>query len=141
MTSRQEISHALAQIPDKIFRDACMRLASALCDRSSDKAIMWSYKSLSTLLGVAPHDPLLQRCIEVLVSRPSVKLLEMHFLYFSPGDDGSPGEILNDDEVSAAYQRGFLVDPVTGDEITEFEKTLVPYFQIRQDVNGRGTDH
>ena len=118
-----------------------MRLARELCNRSADKTIMWSYKSLSTLLGVGPHDPLLQRCIEVLVSRPSVKLLEMHFLYFSRDDDGSPGEIMDDDEVLAAYERGFLVDPVTGGEIVEFEKTLVPYFQIRQDVNGRGTDH
>lgn len=140
MTSLNDIQRVTKEIPDAEFRDACVRLANALWERSGDKSTMWTYKALSNLLGVKPNDPVLHRCIELLASRPNAKLLDMHFLYFDPNDAESPGEVVEDEAVSSAYKCGYLIDPVDGREVHDFEKSLVPYFLISKEVKVHGTD-
>jgi len=141
MTSLDDIRSVTREIPDEDFRGACVRLASALWERADDKSTMWTYKALSKLLGVKSNDPMLHRCIALLASRPNAKFLDMHFLYFDPGDPESQGEFVEDEVVSSAYRLGYLVDPVDGREVHDFEKSLVPYFLINEDVKGHGTDH
>lgn len=140
MTSLDDIKRVTKEIPDTEFRDACVRLASALWERSGDKSTMWTFKAFSKLLGVEPNDPVLHRCIELLASRPNAKLLDMHFLYFDPDDAESQGEMLDDEVVSSAYRCGYLIDPTDGREVYDFEKSLVPYFLISKEVKGHGTD-
>lgn len=140
MTSLDDIERVFKEISDEEFRDACVRLASAILERSGDKSTMWTYKALSKLLGVKPNNPTLHRCVELLASRPNAKFLDMHFLYFDPNDFDSPGEIVDDEAVSSAYKRGYLIDPVDGREVHDFEKSLVPYFLISEEVKGHGTD-
>ncbi|WP_295844675.1 hypothetical protein [uncultured Xanthomonas sp.] len=127
-------------IPDETVRDACIRLTHALWDHLDDESNSWTYKSLSQFLGVSPSDPVLHRCIALLTSRPNIKFLDMHFLYFDPDEEGSPGEYMDDEAVSSAYRDGYLIDPNDGREVYNFERALVPYFSICEKVKGHGTD-
>ena len=140
MNTPQDIREVTNGFPDKEFRDACVRLADALWARMDDTSTMWTFKGLSRLLGVEPNDPLLQRCVVLLTSRPQAKLLDMHFLYFDPDDEDADGEVIADEEVSSAYKRGYLIDPTDGREVHDFEEALVPYFLISQEAKGHGTD-
>ncbi|GAB2626749.1 hypothetical protein [Novilysobacter erysipheiresistens] len=139
MTSIQDIRVEALSLPDPEVREICTRLVDGLANRVATNTTRWTFKSLSKLAQRQPDDPLLQRCIQILTTRPRVKILDMHFLFFDPLVPDSIGEPIDDEEVAAAYSQGFLVDPLKGREIQNFEKALVPYFQIVEGLEAHGS--
>ena len=134
MTSTKQIRNTLASIPDDTLRDVSLCLLDRLVERIDDRSTMWTYAGLANLVGRQADDSVVHRCIEVLSSRPSAKLLEMHFMYFDPTEDDSRGELISDEEVARAFVDGYLVDPQDGRQVQEFMSVLAPYFQIARGI-------
>lgn len=141
MTSVQEILRETEKIPNESLREMCAHLVNSLSAHQADHTTMWTFKSLSNLVGVMPSDLLLHESIQVLVSRPRTKLLDIHFLYFDSTDENSSGTKIDDEEVAAAYETGYLIHPEIGSELADFESRLVPYFQISECLEAYGIDN
>ncbi|HDS1086976.1 hypothetical protein [Stenotrophomonas maltophilia] len=118
-------------VRDAELRCAIVRLSRSLADHLADTETYWTFSGLSRLAGVAPDDPVLMSAVRVLCTEADARLLDMHFLYYSPVKD-TDGEPIDDSAVTDAYKSGFIVDPYNGEEIVNFEECLVPYFQVRQ---------
>lgn len=134
MSARSEIRRAIEAIPDESLRVLSLRLLDRLSEHTGDRSAEWTYEGLARLVGTQADDATLHRCIEVLSSRPSAKVLDMHFLYFDPEAEDPHGEVISDEAVAQAFTEGFLVDPQTGREVYEFMSVLSPYFQISRGV-------
>ncbi|HEL5038939.1 TPA: hypothetical protein UOA93_000684 [Stenotrophomonas maltophilia] len=122
-------------VRDADLRCAIMQLSRSLAGHLTDTETYWTFSGLSRLAGVPADDPVLISAVRVLCSEADARLLDMHFLYYSPVRDTN-GEPIDDSAVADAYKSGFIVDPYNGEEIANFEEYLVPYFQVRQ-----GLDH
>lgn len=129
MTSIADIREAVSCISDSEVRSVCVRIVDRVAERLTKPGeVNWTIKTFSNWVGRQPSDHFLQRGIELLTSQEDARLLDMHFYFFNPEDLDDIGEPVDDDEVISAYLTGFLVDPVTGKGIYNFEETLVPYF-------------
>ncbi|WP_407353488.1 hypothetical protein [Luteimonas sp. R10] len=129
MASIDQIRSAAELLPDREMRDLCARIIESVGQRRgrSEKAY-WTFQNFSSWVDRAPDDALLQRCLMFLASRDGTRLLDMHFLFFDPEHPEDLGEPIEDDEVAAAIKTGYLIAPTSGDEVTDFERSLVPYF-------------
>lgn len=131
MTTIDQVLQLASKIPDDSLRESLTRLACALGPHLSDSEEMWTFAGLARISGIAQDDPVLFDAIRILSSN-NIRLLDMHFIYYSPdGDDA--GELLQDHVIAEAYRLGYLVDPQSGSELRDFEDHLVPYFQVRKE--------
>lgn len=120
----------VAEISDDRLRAVVGDLVACLQPHMGDLNEMWTFSSLSKLIGIDPEDPLLVSAIRLLAAGDRVRLLDMHFLYYDPDDEDSQGDKVEDGEVARAFKHGFLVDPRTGAEVRDFEDKIVPYFTV-----------
>lgn len=120
----------ISEISDDKLRAVVGELVAGLLPHLDDLDEMWTFSSLSKLIGISPDDPLLVSAIRLLATGERARILDMHFLFFDPDDKESQGEKLKDEEVVRAYKSGFLIDPRKGVEVREFEDAIVPYFTV-----------
>lgn len=130
MSSISSSHEFIAEISDEELRAVVAGLVDALQPHLADFDEMWTFNSLSKLIGISPEDPLLMLALRHLATGDRLRLLDMHFLFFDPDDEESGGEKVDDSDVVRAYKSGFLIDPRRGREVYDFEDTLVPYFSI-----------
>lgn len=135
MSTLDEILQLASRIPDDSLRESLVRLTRALGPHLSDFDEMWTFAGLARISGIAQDDPVLLDAVRILSSPSPVRVLDMHFLYYSPEGDGE-GEVMEDHDIADAYRLGYLVDPHTGAELHDFEDHLVPYFQVRKEASG-----
>jgi len=140
VTSLQDIKRAIAELPDP-YRATMLDLVDVIATRmKGEKATntaSWTYQTLGKWSSREPHDPFLLSAVQLLSGGTNSKILDMHFLYFSPfEEDGSViGEPVDDDDVSDALRTGEFYDPETGGLDVEFKKHLVPYFVPNREVD------
>lgn len=130
MTIPDNSLNFIAGIPDEELRAVVSGLVLELQRHLADTEEMWTFSSLSKLIGISPDDPLLVSALRLLASGEQLRLLDMHFLFFDPDDEEAEGEKLTDEWVADAYKHGYLVDPRRGVEIEDFEDAIVPYFTV-----------
>ncbi|MCC8671413.1 hypothetical protein LN461_18940 [Xanthomonas arboricola] len=135
MTSLADITNSINEISDQDVREAAACLVKQLSNFISDHDASWTISELSKIAGISPDDSVLFESVRLLASKPKTKLLDMHFIYFSAGDEDGVGELLDDSEVMAAYKDGYLIDPQNGSQVHHFERNLVPYFKINEAVS------
>lgn len=129
MVTLASINEVVSRIDDDAMRDACLRVMDEVARRIGDgRPGNWTFGSIAKWVGLEPSDPLLQSALAFLAGRKDARLLDMHFLYFDPQDEEHVGEPIGDDEVAEAYRTGYLIDPVTGEQVQDFEASLSPYF-------------
>ncbi|AWH46056.1 hypothetical protein [Stenotrophomonas sp. ZAC14A_NAIMI4_1] len=134
MSTLDQVLQLASKIPDDSLRESLVQLTRALGPHLLDFEEMWTFAGLAKISGIAQDDPALLDAIRILSSPSPVRVLDMHFLYFSPEGDGE-GEAMEDREIADAYRLGYLVDPQTGAELHDFEDHLVPYFQVRREAS------
>ncbi|MEN5041138.1 hypothetical protein ABE424_13175 [Stenotrophomonas sp. TWI1149] len=130
MTKADDTQKFVADISDDELRAVVSRLVAKLQAHLGDQDEMWTFSSLSKLVGIEPDDPMLVAALRILATGDRGRMLDMHFLFFDPNDDESDGEKIEDKDVAAAYEHGYLVDPRRGIEIHDFEDAIVPYFTV-----------
>lgn len=130
MSQIENSQKLISEISDDTLRAVVSDLVAGLRPHLNDLDEMWTFSSLSKLIGISPDDPLLVSAIRLLATGERARLLDMHFLYFDPDDDESQGEKVEDEAVARAYKSGFLIDPRKGIEVREFEDAIVPYFTV-----------
>ncbi|RWN54140.1 hypothetical protein [Mesorhizobium sp.] len=117
-----EIHRVLSGDPAERLALALVKALSAL---TGDRTSFLSYRSLSNLIKSSTDSPELLRSVAVL-SSPRLNVLKPMFVYIA-----ADGEeiVLSARDWTAAKREGFLVDPHSGEKITDFDKLVFPYFQ------------
>jgi hypothetical protein len=129
MATLTRIREFASLIPDDEISAVCGRIIEEVAKRAQrDNIGLWTIDVISKWLGREPADPTVIRSVQLLTTRLESQLLEMHFIFHDPRDTQGAGELVEDDEVQAAYQSGYLVHPVTGERVDNFESVLLPYF-------------
>jgi len=94
-----------------------------------DHLSLLSYKSISNIAKVEFNSPDLMRSITILTS-PSINVLSPIFLFVA--SDGEE-HIISRNQWAVARKNGFLVDPHSGEKITNIEEVALPYFSSTSD--------
>jgi hypothetical protein len=129
MSSLAQIRANALELPNEELRRVCVSIVDEVQRRFEEgRSAHWTFKTFASWAGRREVDDVVYECVVMLATKESIRLLDMHFLFFNPTDDSSPGESIDDDEVSEAFKTGYLIDPDSGDKVDEFEKNLVPYF-------------
>lgn len=129
VTSIREIREEADRIPDPEMRNACLEIIQQVSERTKKNGRKsWTFQIISEWIHRPPEDPVTFRSIQFLASSNNSRLLEMHFIFFDPSTPDDPGEEIDDQEVIEAYSSGFLVHPISGRELHDFERMLAPYF-------------
>lgn len=129
MASISHIRQQVSLVPDEEMRAVCLRIVEEVAKRSARNNIgLWTIDVISKWVGRDAEDHSLIRSVQMLSARQDAQLLEVHFIFFDPGEDDSHGEKVDDDEVASAYRTGYLIHPVSGDPVEQFEDYLLPYF-------------
>lgn len=135
MASISYIRQQMSLISDEEMRGVCLLIVEEVCARlARDNLGFWTVGVISKWVNREPSDPSVIRSIQLLSSRRDARLLDMHFIFFDPAEDDAAGEKMDDDEVASAYATGYLIHPVSGSPINEFEDYLLPYFVPAQDL-------
>lgn len=123
------IQNSIEQLPDEQLRRVCLGIFNQVLERRRrSNQGLWTLNVIAAWVGLSATDPWLVRGVQLLTTRPDLRLLEMHFILFDPEDPSGLGEPVEDEEVAAAFASGFLVHPSTGERISGFEEVLLPYF-------------
>lgn len=111
------------------LRDVCICIIGEIEKKlQSQLSPQWTFQSFAKCAGKHASDEILQQSVFLLSGAEDRKLLEMHFLFFDPKKEDAIGEVIEDDEIESAYRTGYLIDPITGQEIKNFEEFIAPFF-------------
>lgn len=136
MPTLEDIRREVHSIPEQGMQELCSFLVEQLAARSNLTSTRWTYRQLSKLVGVEASSPSFQACVNILATRPTAKMLEVHFMYFDPDNPDAVGEPVDDSDVALAYRNGYLIEPRSGEAVENFENHLLPYFQLCQQGDG-----
>lgn len=135
VASIEHIRYCASRISDNEMRAICLRIVDEVSERLRKQTLGdWTLLAISKWVDKKPQDEVLQQCVQLLSSKMDAKLFDMHFLFFDPSDGEAIGEPVEDDEVAEAYKSGFLIDPQSGQQVSDFENALVPYFVLSKSV-------
>lgn len=115
-------------ISDEVERALCVRLAEAIYESNLSRDAIITYEMLAKRVGESIENETFNYCVNLLATSPKVRLLDMHFLFFDPSDAEHIGEPIADNEVRAAIESGYLIDPRTGVQINDYKRHLEAYF-------------
>lgn len=129
MATISNIRERVKLIPDDDVRDVCLRVIDEVAERAKRRNQgLWTVEVISRWADKPPEDPAVLRGLQFLVSKIDSQLLEMHFFFVDPEQDGGVDGKIDDEEVAEAFRSGYLIHPVSGREIKNFEGMLLPYF-------------
>lgn len=135
MASISDILSSASRLSNDEMRGVCEQIIEEVGSRiSKNKIGMWTFQSISRWVDRDPTDALLLSCIRLLTSEEGPRLLEMHFLFFDPCNADDLGQPIEDDFISEAYRTGELINPYSGEVVSDFEQALVPYFVPSADL-------
>lgn len=120
--------NVLTVIEDDGERKLCLSLIDEIEKHIAPPRGTWTYQSLSKWIGVKATDPIFQDCVNLLVTSPSAKALELHFLFFDPAVPDDPGTPLTEEQTAQAFGEGVFIHPDKGEPVPNFKRQLVPYF-------------
>lgn len=132
LTSIKESARSI--IGDREEAKLCLLLIDEIGRHLGDKRGPWTYQAFSKWVGVSPTDPKLLDCIGLLATSSSMKALDVKFLFFDPSVPEDIGQPLSDEDVAAALDSGVFYHPDTGEKVSDFKSTLVPYFVPSSDL-------
>jgi hypothetical protein len=109
----------------------CASIVDMLGARRCENLEMLTYQSLAKATHRGIDDPTLVMAVQFLVTSERFHLLDQHYLVI---DEHEPdGVMISDEEVAEAYRTGVLIHP-SGNEISDFENILLPYFSASADL-------
>jgi hypothetical protein len=130
MTAFEDRRLAIASILEgSPAQKLALMLFDALAGLDHQHTSFLSYRSLARLGGVGGDARELLECVAVLVS-PRVNVLKPMFVY---APDDATEHVLSKPQWSQAKKMGYLVDPITGDKVENFEDLTFPYFATTAD--------
>lgn len=129
MTTLPEIEATIRNFPDEELRGVCLQIFDRVAERmAAGAAGLWTMGVFAGWLRRDSADPALARGLQLLATKCDARLFDVHYFYYDPRGLHPEGMKIADSDVREAYDRGFLVDPDSGDEISDFEEALEPYF-------------
>lgn len=127
-TIRERLPHVLRQQQDELA--LCEQLIAQIeAHLLNPERGAWTFSRVSNWVGVAPTDERLQRCLELLASSRSLKLLNVQYLYFDPHDPDDIGTRLSAEEVNRLLRHGEYFDPESGEAVQDPREHVLPYFE------------
>lgn len=137
MTTIQQIRSALRRLSDPEIRELALAIVDNVAvklARGSDG--LWTIGVIAQWLSVDASEPALARSVQLLATKQDARLFDVHYLYFDRAGVFPDGAKIPDEKVAEAYKSGYFEDPSSGEEITNFENFLEPYFVPSAELTG-----